>query len=81
MAGGEDWGGCRERLSLDFAGAKTNRRLSRCRFEAGHGRHESVRTAASGIIEKSGGYFAWEPGKCKRKPLHHVLRTAARYRL
>ena len=64
---------------LNFAGAKTNRRLFRATASrpVTDGHESSPDRPQSGIIEKSGGYFrGGTPAKSKRKPLHHVLRTA-----
>ena len=77
VALGDSWAGEERGFRLNFAGAKTNRRL----FRAAASRpvtdgHESSRTPQSGIIEKSGGYFARNPGKISESLCNHVLRTA-----
>ena len=59
-ADGEGWAGAAERgFRLDFAGAKTNRRLFRAAASrpVTDGHESSPDRPQSGIIEKSGGYF------------------------
>ena len=78
---GGEWGrgGARERLSFGFCRRKNQPpSFPRCRFEAGHGRtrvqsgpaakrhHRKIRRL----------FLRGSPAKSKRKPLHHVLRTA-----
>ena len=71
--------GRRERLSFEFCRRKNQPpSFPRCRFEAGHGRtrvqsgpaakrhHRKIRRL----------FLRGTPAKSKRKPLHHVLRTA-----
>jgi hypothetical protein len=63
---GEGWAGAAERgFRLDFAGAKTNRRLFRAAASrpVTDGHESSPDRPQSGIIEKSGGYFCEGPGK------------------
>ena len=58
--GGEGWAGAAERgFRLNFAGAKTNRRLFRAAASrpVTDGHESSPDRPQSGIIEKSGGYF------------------------
>jgi len=77
--GGGLGGGYRERLSFGFCRRKNQPpSFPRCRFEAGHGRtrvqsgpaakrhHRKIRRL----------FLRGTPAKSKRKPLHHVLRTA-----
>ncbi|HRV31737.1 MAG TPA: hypothetical protein P5169_08485, partial [Kiritimatiellia bacterium] len=59
VAMGEGWAGAAERgFRLDFAGAKTNRRLFRAAASrpVTDGHESSPDRPQSGIIEKSGGY-------------------------
>jgi len=66
VAMGEGWAGATERgFRLDFAGAKTNRRLFRAAASrpVTDGHESSPDRPQSGIIEKSGGYFCEGPGK------------------
>ena len=77
--GGAVGEGCRERLSFGFCRRKNQPpSFPRCRFEAGRGRtgvqsgpaakrhHRKIRRL----------FLRGSPAKSKRKPLHHVLRTA-----
>ena len=77
---GEGGAGAAERgFRLDFAGAKTNRRLFRpaASRPVTDGHESSPDRPQSGIIEKIRRLFLrGSPAKSKRKPLHHVLRTA-----
>ena len=60
VAEGDGWAGAAERgFRLDFAGAKTNRRLFRAAASrpVTDGHESSPDRPQSGIIEKSGGYF------------------------
>ena len=64
VAEGDGWAGAAERgFRLDFAGAKTNRRLFRAAASrpVTDGHESSPDRPQSGIIEKSGGYFCVEP--------------------
>ena len=66
VAEGDGWAGAAERgFRLDFAGAKTNRRLFRAAASrpVTDGHESSPDRPQSGIIEKSGGYFCEGPGK------------------
>jgi hypothetical protein len=74
VAMGEGWAGATERgFRLDFAGAKTNRRLFRAAASrpVTDGHESSPDRPQSGIIEKSGGYFCEEP----RQNLNESLYT------
>jgi len=85
VAGGEDWAGAAERgFRLDFAGAKTNRRLFRAAASrpVTDGHESSPDRPQSGIIEKSGGYFC---EGARQNPNESLYTTScgrrARYRL
>ena len=60
VAEGDGWAGAAERgFRLDFAGAKTNRRLFRAAASrpVTDGHESSTDRPQSGIIDESGGYF------------------------
>ena len=74
VAMGDGWAGAAERgFRLNFAGAKTNRRLFRAAASrpVTDGHESSPDRPQSGIIEKSGGYFCEEP----RQNLNESLYT------
>ena len=82
---GDGWAGAIERgFRLDFAGAKTNRRLFRAAASrpVTDGHESSPDRPQSGIIEKSGGYFC---EGARQNPNESLCTTScgrrARYRL